>query len=146
VSDYISPGEVRRGFFHWLPTSILIAIVLIIVGGLFTLLMWWGGWWFTNQNVNRQAHLYQNGYANQTALHAQITNNYATLTGIKIQEDQASGQQLADLKAQAIAVGNDICSEADQVSAAVPLPSDQAAWVTANCANGAVSQGSSLRK
>jgi hypothetical protein len=131
VSDYITPGDVMNGFWRWFGVGVFALIVLgaLILGG------WQAGWWFTNQDNNRTAHMVQNGYANQSSLISALDNDIQQLSGIT-GSDQAA-------VAQRIAIGNDACKAASQITVSLGT---SAAWVKANCAGPAVSAGSSLRK
>lgn len=97
----------------------LLAVVVLaglILGG------WQAGWWFTQQNVNRRAHVYRQSYEAQQTLRDEITQHLSDWQGIKVQS-------------QSLAVADMICGEAAKVTGD-PLPADQAAWVAANCQYG----------
>lgn len=134
--DNITPAGVVSAFWRWFWVGIgaLVLIAGLILGG------WAAGWWFTAQNTTRQAELTQNGYSNQTTLRQQVTSNFATLTSIDVQIAQAAGDpsMITELKTERAATGDTICADAAQVTG-TPLPQQQAAWVSANCANGTLS-------
>ena len=50
---------------------------------------------------------------------------------------------MAALKAQRAAIAGIACSDAAQITG-IPLPADQAQWVSANCSDGSVSPSSTL--
>ena len=95
--------------------TVLAALVVagIVLGG------WQAGWWFTNQNVNRRAHMYRHSYEAQQTLRDQITKNLADWQEIKVPSQQ-------------LAVADMICANAAKISGD-PLPSDQADWVATHC-------------
>ena len=101
----------------------------VILGG------WQAGWWFTNQNVNREAHVIRNSYSNQQTLRDQITKGIGDVTDMDRQITQASGDNKTALTAQRRAIANQVCSEAEQVTGD-ELPSDQQDWVGTNCVMG----------
>lgn len=112
----------------------LIAVVVVFGG-------WWIGWWFKGQNVNREAHLFRNSYANQQTLRDQITQNVGNVLAISTQITEANKGTKATLRAQRYAVAQIVCQDADQV-AGDPLPADQQTFVKANCEAGNVSPSS----
>lgn len=123
----------------WL-IGIIVSVVLIaalVLGG------WAAGWWFTTQDVQRQSNAIRLNYATQESDLNQVSSWISQIDGIKVQEDGVSGLQLADLKAQALGIGNQLCALVPQIS--IPLGSD-ASWVRTNCSAGAVSLTSPLRK
>lgn len=128
--------------FRWWKVALVAVAILAAV----TVGLWQAGWWFAAQNTSRQAHVIQNGYANQVALRTQVTNGIADVQAITVQIDTTKGQQKADLKAQRLSEAGQVCYAASQVSAADPLPRPQATWVRKNCSAGIVSPGSPLRK
>lgn len=113
----------------------IIAAVVVVLGGVVTLVAWRAGWWFTNQDNARTNHMVQNGYANQSGLLSALENDIQTVDGM-------TGHDSA-IVAQRIAIGNDACKAASQITISLGT---SAAWVKANCAGPAVSAGSALRK
>ena len=81
MPDSLTPAGVITGFWRWFWVGLLgLALLLaLILGG------WRLGWWFTEQNVNRQAHVTQEGYANQQGQLAALDNDLTTITGIDVQ-------------------------------------------------------------
>ena len=140
-----TPGEVQRGLFRWLPTTVIvIAVVMALVIGV-TLVGWGVGWWFTAHNATRQYQVIQNGVSNQDTLRSQITSQLANVTTITTQIAEAGNDpaEVSALKAQRAAIAGIACSDAAQITG-VPLPAQQAQWVSTNCSDGTVSPGSSL--
>jgi len=138
----IGPRDVTAVAKQWwrMALAVLLIGAAVVLGG------WQAGWWFTQQNVNRQAHLIQSGYANQVSLDAQIHNDFQSIAAETVQIDGAAGKQRADLIAQRLSTADDLCDKAQQVNPAVPLPSDEAAFVKANCADGTVPPDAPIRK
>jgi len=137
MSDDITPASVMTAFWRWFGV-ILLALALIaalVVGG------WQAGWWFTTQDVARQSNVIRNNYATQETYLQQLSKYIGNLAVIKVQEDQAGGQELADLQAEARGQGQQACQLVPQIS--IPLGTD-AGWVAANCAGGALSPSSAL--
>ena len=135
----ITPGRVWAGFWTWLSVGLL---ALALTGGL----IYAGsqfGWWLQSQGIRHQSDNIRGNYATQEAYVSQLSGYIATIDGIAVQEPQASGIQLADLKTQALGTGNQACQVAAQIS--IPLGADTG-WVRANCSGGAVSLSSPLRK
>lgn len=140
MNDEFTPAGFWRGFGTWIGVGLFLALVTagIVLGG------WSAGWWFSNQNATRQFQQTQNGTSNQDSLRAQVTSDFQLLA----QEDR---QAIAD-KGNASLVGQDkvesaatalkLCQAGTQLSTAVPLPADQAAWFGVNCQDGAISTSS----
>jgi hypothetical protein len=114
-----SPGKYLAA---WV-VGIFLVIAVLTFGG------WEVGWWFNTQNTNRTAHLYRSSYGNQQTLRDQITAQIGTVITF---QGPAS---------QRYAIVNIVCGDAVQVTGD-PLPSDQAAFVAANCLDGVVRPGS----
>lgn len=109
----------------------------LVVGG------WRAGWWFTVQNNNREAHMIQNGYSNQSGLLARIDQDMAAIETDGTQIAQASGStsEVNALKLQRSNTASDLCQAADAITT-VTLPANQKSWVAANCTNGVLKTGS----
>jgi hypothetical protein len=143
--DDMTPAWVIRQNWRWLPAWTIVLITVLAVGGLVT----WGGsefgWWLNGEAAKHQAVTTQDGYANQTALRAQVTSLLAQVATITTQIAEADGDQsvIAALKPQRMAIASQACSDAAQVTDG-PLPSDQAQWAAVNCASGSVSPSSPL--
>ena len=120
----------------------IIGIVSIVLIALVVLAGWQIGWWFNNQNTNRSNELIHNGYAFQTSLKGDITQNIANVYQINAQVAGASGNEVDALKAQRLAVLNIVCSDAIQVNNSIPLDPSQAQFIAANCSSGTVSPAS----
>ena len=139
MSDEITPATVWSGFWRWLSVGILALAVLggvIYAGSQF-------GWWLQGQAIQHQSNNIRNNYATQESYVSQLSGYVSSIDGIAVQEGGTSGQQLADLRAQALGIGNQACQVASQIS--IPLGADSA-WVHANCSAGAVALTSPLRK
>jgi hypothetical protein len=140
VNDGMTQAEKGRLAAHVILAVMLVAagITGIVIGG------WQLGWWFTAQNAARQYQVTQNGVSNQDTLRAQITAKLADVTTITTQiASSKDPDQVAALKAQRMAVAGIACSDAAQVTT-IPLPAQQAQWVSANCLAGSVSPGADL--
>jgi hypothetical protein len=135
-----SPRSVMRAGWRWSGVAAIALVLLgaLIIGG------WQAGWWFAAHDATRQYQVTQDGDSNQSTLRAQITAQLANVTTITTQIAVTGGQdEIAALKAQRAAVAGIACSDAQQISG-LPLPAQQAQWVSTNCLDGAVSPGSSL--
>lgn len=139
MPDDVTPGSVMSGFWRWAGIGVFAVLLLtgIIVGGQKL------GFWLDTQSVHHQSNVIRQNYATQQSDLQQMTGYISTVTTIQAQEDGASGQQLADLKAQALGIGNQACQVASQLS--IPLGAE-AGWVRINCSNGVVALTSPLRK
>lgn len=128
----MSSAEIARAFRWGLVAVFLVAA--LIVGG------WQAGWWFTNQNTNRQAHLYQSGYANQSAMREEITRKLADVNQYTVQiNNPAYADEKNSIKQSRSFAAQLICGDAAQINPSEPLPPQQAQWVTANCVDGTLS-------
>lgn len=140
MSD-LTPADVAVTFWRWfwVGAGALALITGLIIGG------WQLGWWFQAQNATRQAQNTQNGYANQTTLRQQVTSQLAQVESITTQIAEAGGDRslVTALKVQRASIAGTVCEDASEISG-TPLPSQQAQWVTANCAAGTVSPQSPL--
>lgn len=135
----IGPRDVQRFAAQWWLVAVIAAILLggLILGG------WEAGWWFAQQDVNRQAHVIRNGYANQQTLREEITKQIANTDAITLQIAQAAGDEaeIAALDSQRIAVVNIACQDASEITGD-PLPAQQAQWVRTDCLAGVIRPGS----
>ena len=138
----LTPGQAYRQTGRWFGPVLVAGIAIVVIGIVLAFIGWQAGWWFTAQNATRQYQVTQNGTGNQHTLRDQITARLADVAGITVQIAQHPDQAAA-LKVQRAAFAGIVCSDADQVTG-VPLPADQAKWVTANCAAGSLSPSSLL--
>ncbi len=137
--DYeFTPANVANTFWRWLWIGVgaLVVLAVLILTG------WQAGWWFSGQNATREAHLIRNGYSNQQTLREQITAQIANADTLTTQIAATHDRNLiAALTAQRASIAGIACQDAAGVTGD-PLPAQQAQWVTANCAAGAVRPGS----
>ena len=141
----VNPSDVYRETGRWLPVAIVVTLAVLLVGGIATLVCWQAGWWFASHNATRQYQVIQNGVSNQDTLRAQVTSKLADVTAITTQIAAAGNDpaEVSALKDQRAAVAGIACSDAAQITG-VPLPAQQAQWVSINCSDGSVSPGSPL--
>jgi hypothetical protein len=108
----------------------LIVIGAIVFGG------WRVGWWFKEQNVERQAHVFRQSYANQERLREDLTEKIGTVLTIEAQiaelEPRTEGEDIAKLQAQARGVLDIACHDASQISGD-ELSLEQSSYIAANC-------------
>ena len=141
----VTPGQVYRETGRWIGPAIIVTLAVILVGGIATLVCWQAGWWFASHNATRQYQVIQNGVSNQNTLRAQVTAKLADVATITTQIAATNDPaEVGALKAQRAAIAGIACSDAAQINPVVPLPADQAQWVTINCSDGSVSPGSNL--
>jgi hypothetical protein len=143
--DDPTPAGVTREMWRWFPAWVnALIIVFALIAGL-TVAGHYLGWWLSAQDATHQAQNTQNGYANQTTLREQVTSKLADVDTLTTQIAAAGTDTslVTALKSQRMGIAEIVCGDAAQVSG-TPLPADQAQWVTANCAAGAVSPASSL--
>jgi hypothetical protein len=139
------PSDVYRETGRWFGPVLFAGLAVLATGLILTLVGWQAGWWFASHNATRQYQVTQNGTSNQDTLRGQITTqlaNVATIT-TQIAAPDTSPAEVAALKPQRAAIAGIACSDAAQITG-VPLPVQQAQWVTVNCSDGSVSPGSSL--
>jgi hypothetical protein len=141
----VSPRDVYRQTGRWLPPALFILAVVFAAGLGLAFAGWQAGWWFTNHNAARQYQVTQNGVSNQDTLRAQVTAKLADVATITSQIAAAgtSPAEVAALKDQRAAIAGIACADAAQITT-IPLPAQQARWVTVNCQAGSVSPASPL--
>jgi len=133
----MTPTEIAR-VVRW-AVAALVVIALIVVGG------WQLGWWFKTQNTNRQAQLYQNGYANQSAMRDEIgrkledVQRYTTQIG-----NPAYASDKANVEQSRAYAGMLVCGDAAQLNPGTQLPTDETRWIATNCEDGSLSPTSSI--
>ena len=143
--DDVSPHDVYRETGRWFGPVLVVGLAVLAIGLILGLVGWQAGWWFAAHNATRQYQLTQNGTSNQDTLRAQITAQLANVTTITTQIAEAGNDpaEVTALKDQRMAVAGIACSDAAQITG-VPLPAQQAQWVSVNCSDGTVSPGSNL--
>jgi hypothetical protein len=127
-------------FGRWAGTGIGITVLLVLAIGGIVVGGWQASWWFANHNASRNYALTQNGVSNQDTLRTRINGDFTTFNAEVVQA-QAYPALASGIKAQEDSDGNDICGLAPQVTT-IALPAQQAQWVAANCADGALSPSS----
>jgi hypothetical protein len=143
MDDDITPGAVQRGFFRWLPTSVVIAAVVIAAAGG---LAWEGhqlGWWLASQNAKHQTQIVQNGLGYQTGKTDDLNAQIANVLDITTSMIGTSGSEYEALHAQRLGDARLACADASQINS---IPSDQQGWVNANCSDGTLNPASPLLK
>lgn len=124
----------------------LIALILILVGGTVIGLGYWQlGWWQQGINVNRQAHITQQGYSNQVTMEQQVQAKVQDIDAETTQiADPANAAEVGALKAQRAAEGNQACSDYAQLTPTFRKSSGESSWAAANCNGGILSISSPL--
>lgn len=117
----------------------LAVVAAVVVGG------WNAGWWFTTQNTNRYDRTVQQGYANQSALSAQVTAEFSYIAKEQADEQQTPGNKSFD-QPQIITQAGQICQQLPQFAPGYTIDPQWRSWEHANCADGALSTTSALRK
>jgi hypothetical protein len=123
----------------------IIAVVVVVAGGVVTLAGWQAGWWFQAQNTNRTDRVTQQGYANQTALQAQVQNEFSEVTSLQADEKQHPADVSFD-QPQILSEAGKICAQLPQFAPGYSTDPQWRSWEHANCADGALSATSALRK
>ncbi len=105
----------------------LLLLAIIVVGG------WQLGWWMKSYSTSRNARIYQQSYGAQSANINEVESLIVTAKGISVQlaDPNTPASETSALKAQQVAVTNEICSRALTITP--PLPSTEAAFVAAHC-------------
>lgn len=117
----------------------VILLGALIIGG------WQAGWWFTAQNVNRTDKVTQQGYANQSALSAQVTAEFSDIAREQADEQQTPANKTFD-QPQIITQAGQICQQLPQFAPGYTIDPQWRSWEHANCADSALSATSALRK
>ena len=115
--------------FKWIIAFIL--AILTLVG--LTVGAWQLGWIFTNANVNRTAHLYQNSYGTNIGLVQTIDNQMNDLQNIKVELTQVSANSptYTALQGQERAIRQSTCSYIGRLT--IQLPADIQQFHAVNC-------------
>lgn len=117
----------------------VIVIAAIVIGG------WQAHWWFAQANVNRTDKVTQQGYANQSALQAMVSNEFSDITSEQADERQTPANKPFD-QPQIISTAGKICFQLPQFAPGYSTDPQWRSWEHANCADGALSATSALRK
>lgn len=129
-------------FGRWAGTGIGITVLAVLAIGGIVVGGWQASWWFANHNATRNYQLTQNGVSNQDTLRTRIDTDFTSLNA-EIVQVKAYPALKSAVMSQEDSDGNDICSLAAQVTT-IPLPPQQAQWVSANCADGSLSPSSTF--
>lgn len=135
----ITPGDVMTGFWRWFGVVVFALIVLaaLIMGSQ-------TGWfWLDTRAVQHQSDVIRLNYATQEAYLQQMQGYISQVLTDQEQEPSLSGQQLADMRAAALGLGQQACAKAADISISL---GPSAGWVKTNCKYGAVSPASPLRR
>ena len=105
----MSSAEIARAF-RWGVVGLLL-LAALIVGG------WQAGWWFNTQNTNRQAHLNQSGYANQSAMRDEITRKLADVNQYTLQiSNPAYASMKHNIRESRSFAAQLVCGDAAQIN------------------------------
>ena len=139
-NDEITPTRVFLGLGRW---AWLAIIAGLMVAGLF-IGLWQAFWTVSAADATKNYQVTQNGVSNQDTLRTNIDTGFGTLLREEAQvgADKTNPSLATDAQAEASNEANTICGWAAQVTG-VPLPADQAAWVTQNCQDSGLSPSSS---
>jgi len=139
MSDEFTPGSVVAGFWRWFWVVVLaLALLAAFIVGSQT-----GWFWLDTRAVQHQSNVIRLNYATQEAYLQQLQGYIAQVVTDQQQELGLSGQQLADMRAGALGIGQQACAKAADISISL---GPSGAWVKANCQFGVVSATSPLRK
>ena len=117
----------------------LFVVAAIVVGG------WQAGWWFTSQNVNREAHVFQQGYANQSAMRDEINRKLADVNQYTVQiRNPAYKAEKVSIEQSRSYAAMLVCGDAAQLNPGTQLPPDETQFIATNCLDGSLSPNSSL--
>lgn len=108
--------------------AFVLVCVLVVVG-------WQVGWWFKNQNVNRQALIFQNSYGTQSALIGELNQEIQQFDGIQVQvaSPQTPGSEKSALVSQEQGIINQACPQVGQIS--IRVPTNIRSWANVYCSN-----------
>jgi hypothetical protein len=106
----------------------IVVVVGLAIGG------WQGGWWLRSNAVNRNAHLYQQGYGAQTADLQQMQSLVSEIAGIGVQiaDPSTPPSEVPQLRDQQAAEINQACGVANLVTPGT-MPASLQQWTAANC-------------
>lgn len=144
MSNYdfdVSPGEVRRGFFRWLPTAVIIIAVIAMLGGALTYAGSRFGWWLSARSAANQTKVVENGPGYQTAKTDDLNSQIANVLNLTTSMIGTVGSEYAALHAQRLGDARLACADASQITT---IPADQQGWVTSNCTDGTLNPASPL--
>jgi hypothetical protein len=145
MSDWESPtpGEVQRGFFRWLPTTLIILAVILVVGGGITYAGAKFGWWLSARSAANQTKVIENGPGYQTAKTDDLNAQIANVLDLTTSMIGTSGSEYASLHAQRLGDARLACADAAQITS---IPAGQQGWVSTNCLDGTLNPASPLLK
>lgn len=139
MPDEITPGGVMAGFWRWFGVGLFALLVIAaLIAGSQT-----GWFWLDTRAVQHQSNVIRLNYATQEAYLQQMQGYISQILTDQEQEPSLSGQQLADMRAAALGLGQQACAKAADISISL---GPSGAWVKTNCQYGVVSATSSLRK
>jgi hypothetical protein len=139
----MSPAEFWVGFWKWAGTGIGLCVLGVVAIGALVIGGWQANWWFASHNATRSYQVQQEGVNNQDTTRANITQWFGNLTQENVQLTEAQTAKplnptlVGQIKIELAAQADDICAAAENISG-VPLPADQAKFVTVNCQDGVV--------
>ena len=108
-----------------------VIVVVLVLAGLF-----FGGWALYQYNVNRDAQVQRQSYNAQKTYRDEIQNQMADVATIDVQiADPANAPEVGALKAQRIAVVNQICQIATNLTTS-DLNGSQVKFISVNCPEG----------
>jgi len=96
--------------------GLIVIAVIVLVG-------WRVGWWFKEQNVERQAHIFRKGYANQERLREDAAEKLSDIRAIEVQIGElgrGESDQAQRLQAQATAITTIACHDVSQIAEVEP--------------------------
>lgn len=125
--------------------AVIVAVVVVVLGGVVTLVGWQAHWWFETQNVNRTDRVTQQGYANQSALQAQVLAEFTDIS-TELGDEQKNPADKSFDQPQIISQAGQICSQIPQFAPGYSIDPQWRSWEHTNCADGALSATSALRK
>ena len=115
---------------------IMLALLGVVLAVALVLGMWLAGWWFTGQNVNKSAHINRTSYEAQKTYRDQIQRDMTVVANVDVQIVTPSNASMVDaLKAQRLAVVNQICQIATNLTTSDVNPSELK-FITLNCPEG----------
>lgn len=110
----------------WVGLITLVMVAALVIGG------WKAHWWFAQHNADNQAKVIQHGYANQSSLRDEITQDITKID--ELNQEVSNGGNAQDAAVEQHHLLDVICADNDKLDS--PLQGDQGDFVIAHCVDG----------
>ena len=119
--------EGQAALYVMVTLGVLALLVLVVFGG------WQLGWWLSEESTNRRTGIANRSLARQSALSEEVLDKYRDARNIDVQLTEATPEQQTALRAQRVAIIDQLCDAYAQMTNRMTLSNNVETFVSEEC-------------